>query len=156
MDANRRPGKGIQGWSVRQQKGPLQTAHAREERNWREILEASRPRLIRGVLIALAGWGALSFALGERGLLELRALRAEEGRLRHANGQLAQEHTQVLYELKEDPGLSMERVLREQYRKSLKNEIVLQAVPAPAEADSGYGWPPAASESSTESAKQKH
>jgi cell division protein FtsB len=141
MDAKRPSGKGIRGWSVLQRRGPLQTARAREERNWREILEASRGRLLRGVLIAVACWGALSFTLGERGLMQLQALKAEEGRLTSENEALAKEHTQVLFELDEDPGLSMERVLREQYRKSLKNEIILQAVPAAAPADTGDGWP---------------
>jgi hypothetical protein len=81
---------------------------------------------------------AVILVLGDKGLLHLQALRAEERRLRSENQALAREHAQVLYELKEDPGLSMERVLREQYRKSLEGEIVLQAVPAAP--DSGFGW----------------
>jgi cell division protein FtsB len=139
MEIRREPGKGIQGWTVRQKRGLLQAARAREERNWRDILEASQGRILRGALLVLLAWGALSAVLGVNGLLHLQALRAQEADLTQENATLAKEHAQVTYELREDPSLSMERVLREQYLKSLRNEVVIRAVPAPAPRDSAFG-----------------
>lgn len=136
MQIRRGPGNGIQGWSVIQERQRLRRAAGAEERSVRDLFAASRGGIIRVSLIALGLVLGASLLFGANGVLRLRAMRGQVAALAAENAQLQREHEEATYVLQEDPALAMERVLREQYRKALRNEVVYQARPMAPPADS--------------------
>jgi hypothetical protein len=126
MEFGRTPGKGIRGWSVSQAMG---TPRKREAcPSILDAFGAQRETLIRVGVLGLMLWAAGALLLGERGVLRLRALREQATTMTSQNQTLEQQLRQTTFELHEDAGLSMERVMRERYGKSLPNEVVYQKV----------------------------
>jgi hypothetical protein len=128
------PRKGIRGFSVSQHTESKRMRAARTS-----IVEAIGGRgefFARLGVIGLVLWGAGTIFLGDHGILNLRALRTQESVLSARNDAMLAQIKDAEFELKEDAGLSMERVMRERYRKSLPNEVVYQKVVIPRDSSS--------------------
>ena len=126
MEFGRIPGKGIRGWSVSQGSG----TH-RVRVTGPSILEALRGRrefLVRAGVLGLTVWAGGAILMGDKGVFRLRALREQAMAMTSQNQAIEQQLKETNFELHEDAGLSMERVMRERYRKSLPNEVVYQKV----------------------------
>jgi hypothetical protein len=93
-----------------------------------ETLGARRELLVRVGVLGLTLWAAGVLLLGDKGVLRLRALREQAMAMGSRNLALEQQLKETAFELQENAGLSMERVMRERYRKSLPNEVVYQKV----------------------------
>lgn len=126
MEPERTRGKGIRGWSVSQGTGARRARTAGP--SFLEAVGARRGFLARVGVLGLTLWAAGGLFLGEKGVMRLHAQRLEETALRAENLQLQTRIKETDFELKEHAGLSMERVMRERYRKSLPGEIVYQKV----------------------------
>jgi len=126
MEFGRIPGKGIRGWSVSQGSGTHRVRVTGP--SILETLGARREFLVRAGVLALALWAAGAILLGDKGVLHLRALREQAITMNDQNHAIEQQLKETTFELHEDAGLSMERVMRERYRKSLPNEVVYRKV----------------------------
>jgi hypothetical protein len=126
MELGRTPRGKIRGWSVSQTAGRRHT-HAAGPSIF-EAIGARRGLLVHLGVLGLTLWAAGVLLLGDKGVLRLRALRQEETAMASENALLRQQVKETEFELKEHPGLGMERVMRERYGKSLPNEIVYQKV----------------------------
>jgi hypothetical protein len=93
-----------------------------------ETLGAKRDFLVRVGVLGLTLWAAGVILLGDKGVLRLRALREQAVAMNSRNQAIEQQLKETNFELQEDAGLSMERVMRERYRKSLPNEVVYRKV----------------------------
>jgi hypothetical protein len=93
-----------------------------------ETLGARRELLIRVGVLGLTVWAAGAILVGDKGVLRLRALRGQAVAMNSQNQAIEQQLKETTFELQEDAGLSMERVMRERYRKSLPNEVVYRKV----------------------------
>jgi hypothetical protein len=122
MEPERTRGKGIRGWSVSQ--GSFTRRARTAGPSFLEAIGARRGFLARAGVIVLTLWAAGGLFMGEKGVTRLHAQRAEEATLRAENTRLQEKIKETEFDLKEQAGLSMERVMRERYRKSLPNEIV--------------------------------
>jgi cell division protein FtsB len=93
-----------------------------------ETLGARRELLVRVGVLGLTVWAAGALFLGDKGVLRLRALREQAVAMNGQNQAIERQLKETTFELQEDAGLSMERVMRERYRKSLPNEVVYRKV----------------------------
>ncbi len=139
MESRRRPGNGVRGWSVIQERRRLLHMGAADERSVRELFAASRGGILRVAFAALGVGLMVNVLFGVNGVLRLKAMRGEVAALSDENARLQRQHDEVIYQLGENPGLAMERVMREQYRKALPNEVVYHARTVPSAADSTAG-----------------
>jgi cell division protein FtsB len=126
MEFGRVPLKGIRGWSVSQGSGRHRVRVTGP--SILETLGARREFLVRVGVLSLTLWAGGAIILGDKGVLHLRALREQAMTMNSQNQALEQQLKETTFELQEDAGLSMERVMRERYRKSLPNEVVYQKV----------------------------
>jgi hypothetical protein len=126
MEFGRIPGKGIRGWSVSQGSGTHRVRVTGP--SIIETLGAKREFLVRVGVLGLTLWAAGVLLWGDKGVLRLRALREQAVAMDNRNQRIEQQLKETAFELREDAGLSMERVMRERYRKSLPNEVVYQKV----------------------------
>ncbi len=122
MEFGRRPGKGIRGWSVSQESG-IPRARATGSALL-DGLGARRQLFIRIGIAGLMLWATGILFLGDRGVVRLRSLRAQAVAMGDENRSLEDSLRQTQFELKEEAGLNMERVMRERYGKALPNEVV--------------------------------
>jgi cell division protein FtsB len=129
MEPERTRGKGIRGWSVSQE---MVSRRARAVGpSFLEAIGSRRGFLARAVVVVLALWAGGGLILGEKGVVRLHAQHQEEAALRAEQLQLQQRLKEADFEHHEDPGLNMERVMRERYRKSLPGEIVFDKLTVP-------------------------
>ena len=126
MEFGRIPGKGIRGWSVSQGSGPHRMRVAGP--SILGALGARRGLLVRVGALGLTLWAVGVLLLGDKGVLHLHAMREEAVAMTSQNQAIEQQLKETTFELQEDAGLSMERVMRERYGKSLPNEIVYRKV----------------------------
>ncbi len=133
MDIERRSPKGVRGWSVRQKVGALRAGRPRDDRPLREFLATHQRFLFRTAAVLLLVWAGGTLLAGKNGFLRLQTLKTEERALAQENAKLAREHDEAQHQINEDQALARERVLREEFRKSKPNEIVIYAVTGSAE-----------------------
>ena len=126
MEFGRMPGKGIRGWSVSQGSGRHRVRVTGP--SILETLGARRELLVRVGVLGLTVWAAGAILVGDKGVFRLRALREQAAAMNGQDQAIEQQLKEADFELHEDAGLSMERVMRERYRKSLPNEVVYQKV----------------------------
>lgn len=126
------------GWSITTSSLRSAAENRAENRYLRHLWVSRRGGFMKLALWILALLGTHSLVASDHGLLHLRALRREEAALDARHAALAEEHRQMQNEVAEDGSLSIERGLREKYRKSRPGEIIYRtkAVPPPSPADS--------------------
>jgi cell division protein FtsB len=127
MESGRTPRKGVRGWSVSQGAG-LRRATGPAGPSFLETLGARRGLLVRVGVLSLALWAGGALVLGDKGVLRLHALREQALAMSSQNQAIEQQLKDTNFELQEDAGLNMERVMRERYGKSLPNEVVYRKV----------------------------
>jgi len=109
------------------------------DRYLRMLWVSRRGHFFKLTLWILALWGGYSLIASDHGLLHLRQLRREAVELDAVHAGLVQEQRQVQNEMAEDPNVSIERGLREKYRKSRPGEIVYRTKVLQAPVDSVGG-----------------
>ena len=126
MEFGSLPGKGVRGWSVSQ--GSATHRVRVTGPSIIETLGTRREFLLRAGVLGLTIWAVGAIFLGDKGVLHLRVMREQAMAMNSQNQAIEQQLKETRFELQEDAGLSMERVMRERYRKSLPNEVIYQKV----------------------------
>ena len=135
MDLERKPTKGIRGWSVQQRAGTPLTRPGPDP-SLMAFLQSKRNGVLRIAVAGLILWAGGTVVFGNNGVLHLTDLRAEEAQQIAVRDSLVHEREELHYQLQESPALIRERVLREQFKQSKANEIVFHATRVAAPADS--------------------
>lgn len=90
----------------------------------RHLWENTRGGLLRAFLVLLGIWALYHMVGGRSGVLNLYSLTRTEAALESEYTQMEDAYRQVMEELNEDPGIHLERAMREKYNRSLPGEIV--------------------------------
>jgi cell division protein FtsB len=112
------------GWSISNMALRTVTEGRGGDRYLRMFWVSRRKRFITLGLWVLALCGAYNLIASDHGVARLRALHREEAGLNAQHAALIEEYRQATNQVTEDPAVSIERGLREKYRKSRPGEIV--------------------------------
>jgi hypothetical protein len=134
------------GWSLTNVSLRSVTESRSGDRYLRTFWVSRRGRFIKLAIWVLVICGAYNLVASDHGFMRLRTLHREEAAWNERHAALVENYRQATNQVEEDAAVSIERGLREKYRKSRPGEIVYRTkvVTLPAEADSSgnfYGRP---------------